>query len=211
MTICLGDDYFSLCADIYTFCLVIFVIDKMFRDSIYLSELGKDSSPSETVEAPSSNVSDRRAQLLKRKVQGPIPNQTNASSNTFRARLEAEIMQYKATPPIDIKMNPLDWWKQNCGTYPLLAKFVKSNGAFQATSVASERIFNVDKLVYDDKRKRLDVERGSGLVIAQDYLKRRKNQAEFRLCPDCPAPQSEKGQPKYRINCAQHAKLSASK
>ena len=45
------------------------------------------------------------------------------------------------------------------------------NGAFQATSAASERFLNVDKLVYD-KRKRFDVERSSGLVIAQDYLKR---------------------------------------
>ena len=47
----------------------------------------------------------------------------------------------------------------------------------------------MDKLVYDDRRKSLEVERGSGLVIAQDYLKRRKNPSEFRLCSDCPAPQ----------------------
>ena len=52
---------------------------------------------------------------------------------------------------------------------------------------------NEDKLVYDDKRKRLDMERGGDLVIAQYYLKRRKNPAAFRLCPDCPAPQSAKG------------------
>ena len=62
----------------------------------------------------------------------------------------------------------------------------------------------MDKLVYDDRRKSLEVERGSGLVIAQDYLKRRKNPSEFRLCSDCPAPQSSKVQPKYRINCEHH-------
>ena len=176
----------------------------MFRDSIFLSELGRGSStPSEVVTAPSSSVDDRRAQLLKRKLNGPNPIVASVNSD-FKSRLQAEIMQYKTTLPIDLSSNPLDWWKQNQNQYPLLAKFVKANGAFQATSVASERIFNVDKLVFDDRRKRIDVERGSGLVIAQDYLKRRQNRAEFRICPDCPAPQSLKGQPKYRINCAQH-------
>ena len=68
----------------------------------------------------------------------------------------------------------------------------------------SERIFNVDKLVYDDRRKSLGVETGSGLVIAHDFLVRRKNPAEFRLCPQCPAPQSSVGQPTYKINCAKH-------
>ena len=75
---------------------------------------------------------------------------------------------------------------------------------FQATSVASERIFNVHKLVYDDRRKSLGVETGSGLVIAHDFLVRRKKPAEFRLCPQCPAPQSSVDQPTYKINCAKH-------
>ena len=43
-----------------------------------------------------------------------------------------------------------------------------------------------------------------GLVIAQDFLKRRTNLAELRLCHQCPAPQSQKGQPKYTINCEEH-------
>ena len=89
--------------------------------------------------------------------------------------------------PIEVDQNPLAWWRDNQGTYPHLAKYMRSNGA----SVSSERIFNVDKLVYDDRRKSLDAERGSGLVVAQDYLKRRKNPAEFRLCSECPAPQSK--------------------
>ena len=33
---------------------------------------------------------------------------------------------------------------------------------------------------------------------------RRKNPAEFRLCPQCPAPQSSTGQLCYKINCAKH-------
>ena len=51
--------------------------------------------------------------------------------------------------------------------------------------------------MYDDRRKSLGVETGSGLVIAHDFLMRRKIPAEFRLCPQCPAPQSSTGQPKH--------------
>ena len=43
-----------------------------------------------------------------------------------------------------------------------------------------------------------------GLVIAQDFPKRRTNLAEFQLCQHCPAPQSQKGQPNYTINCEEH-------
>ena len=48
---------------------------------------------------------------------------------------------------MDLTENPLVWWKLHQTAYPLLARYYKSNGAFQATSVASERIYNVDKLV----------------------------------------------------------------
>lgn len=123
--------------------------------------------------------------------------------------------------PIDLSVNPLTWWKLNSDTFPLLSKYYKANAGFQATSLASERIYNVDKLVsvafllvkkfdnftsqiYDDRRKSIDVERGSGLVVAEDYLKRRMNTAEFELCSECPRFQS---QSKYKVSCAKHNKV----
>ena len=57
--------------------------------------------------------------------------------------------------------------------------------------------------VYDDRRKSILVEKGSGLVVVQDYLKRRGNVREFELCDHCPAPQAG-GQSKYRISCNAH-------
>ena len=168
------------------------------------SQAGVDAvEPAEPV-ASTSNANDRRAQLMKRKLEGHTLNPVSTSADGFQARLQSEILKYRSTRPIDSNQNPLNWWKLNQATYPLLARYVKANAAFQATSVASERIFNVDKLVYDERRKRLDVERSSGLVIAQDYLKRRRNLAEFRLCHQCPAPQSQRGQPRYNINCEEH-------
>ena len=62
--------------------------------------------------------------------------------------------------------------------------------------------------MYDDRRKSLNIERGSGLVVTQDYLKRRMNKAEFELCPDCPATQSQ-FQSKYRVTCKAHNKNSS--
>ena len=178
------------------------------RDSIFLADRCNDNTlpavEQPAVAVAACNPDDRRAQLLKRKFNGEVPNQAGSNSGTFQSRLESEIAKYKGTTPLDTERNPLIWWRDNHSSFPLLARYVKANGAFQATSVASERIFNVDKLVYDDRRKSLGVETGSGLVIAHDFLMRRKNPAEFRLCPQCPAPQSSVGQPTYKINCAKH-------
>ena len=180
------------------------------RDSIFLADRCNDNTlpaveqPAAALAATSGNPLDRRAQLLKRKFNGEVPNQAGINSGTFRSRLESEIAKYRGTTPLDTGSNPLSWWRENESSFPLLARYVKANGAFQATSVASERIFNVDKLVCDDRRKSLGVETGSGLVIAQDFLMRRENPAEFRLCLQCPAPQSSVGQPTYKIDCAKH-------
>ena len=108
--------------------------------------------------------------------------------------------------PVDQDVNPLVWWSSHKQDYPLLSLYVRANFSFQATSVASEQIYNKDKLVYDDKRKCIKVERGAGLVIAQDYLKSRINREEYRLCPDCPQPQNSEGGAKYKISCEKHSK-----
>ena len=165
---------------------------------------------------------DIRSQLLKRKLnRSPMQSAEKRPALTFKEKLQGEInryfsnenfsfktfaftSRYKDTPPIDPNRNPLAWWKEHRTDFPLLAKFVKTNGAFQATSVCSERTYNLDKLIYQDRRKSLDKERGSGLVVAQDYLQRRKNKEEYRLCSDCPPTQSKVGQTKYRISCPVH-------
>ena len=49
--------------------------------------------------------------------------------------------------PFDLSANPPTWWKLDYNTFSLLAKYYKANSGFQATSLASERIYNVDKLV----------------------------------------------------------------
>ena len=84
--------------------------------------------------------------------------------------------------------------------FPLLARYFKAHSSFQATSTASERVFSVDKRVFDEKRRSLDPERGKGLVFLQEYLNKRFNKDSFRLCSECPQPPHTGV--KYKISCA---------
>ena len=104
--------------------------------------------------------------------------------------------------PIPMDNNPLIWWKENHGDFPLLARYFKAHSSFQATSTASERVFNVDKRVFDEKRRSLDPERGTGLVFLQEYLNKRFNKDSFKLCSECPQPPHTGV--KYKISCAKH-------
>ena len=45
---------------------------------------------------------------------------------------------------------------------------------------------------------------GEELVIAQNYIKKRVSEEEYRLCDKCPAPQNISGETKYNIMCPEH-------
>ena len=71
--------------------------------------------------------------------------------------------------------------------FPLLATFFRAYSSFQPTSVASERVFNIDGLVMTKLRKNMDPERGESMVVSQDFLKRRVNKEEFCFAPSAPS------------------------
>jgi len=60
--------------------------------------------------------------------------------------------------------NPQAWWREHSSEFPLLARFYRGHCAFQATSTASERVFNVEGLVFTPFRKMLDPELGNHLI-----------------------------------------------
>ena len=96
---------------------------------------------------------------------------------------------------------------------------MKANFSFQPTSVASESVFNIDKLVMfwksvlhsktikqlfqvDDDENQFCQE---GLVVTQNFMRKRINEEEFRICSKCPAPHHSKNGPgdsKYKIKCS---------
>ena len=132
--------------------------------------------------------------------------------------------RYSKMLPVEQECNPLNWWRDHQQEYPLMSLYVKSNFSFQPTSVASESVYNDDKevgrdnlsylnntltffQVYDVRRKAILPGRGEGLVVAQNFIKNRANEEQFRLCKQCPAPQNNGGGAKYKIMCPQHQKV----
>jgi hypothetical protein len=51
--------------------------------------------------------------------------------------------------------NPLEWWKSNQTTFPILARMARDYLAIQSSSVASERAFSSAKQTCTDNRSRL--------------------------------------------------------
>ena len=122
-----------------------------------------------------------------------------AEENTFEDKIKQEVKIFLSLEPIDIHMNPLKHWREIQSSFPLLAKYVKNNAHFQATSVASERIFNKDAIIYDPLRTSLLAERSETLTILQDFFTRREKDDKYELCKECPGNRN-----KMRIQCSLH-------
>jgi hypothetical protein len=75
-----------------------------------------------------------------------------------RARTEhqSELETYLMMPLVDSNKNILEWWQENEGNYPNLAKFARDCLPIPATNVPSEEIFSVSGDMITDKRNRLD-------------------------------------------------------
>lgn len=101
-------------------------------------------------------------------------------------------------------VHPLVWWKANDKDFPKLALFMKSNGAFQPTSLASERLFNKDKLLFGTTRVMLTEEHAEGLIFLHDYLNKRMVKGHFEPCSSCPNAPHEGAN--YRLTCPKHNK-----
>ena len=64
-----------------------------------------------------------------------------AQENAFENKIKQELKSFLSMDPIEIHINPIKHWREIQSSFPLLAKYVKNNAHFQATSVASEHIF----------------------------------------------------------------------
>jgi hypothetical protein len=96
------------------------------------------------------------------------------------------------------------WWKANEKEFPMLALFMKSNGAFQATTLASERLFNKDKLLFGQTRKSFTEDRASGIIFLHDYITKRVESRSYELCSQCPNPPHHLAN--YKLTCPKHNK-----
>jgi hypothetical protein len=110
--------------------------------------------------------------------------------------------RFKLLTPVDQKSCPSLWWRNQCENFPLLAIYIKNNSSFQATSVASERVFAMDTFLLTSLRQSIVTERSSNMVFLMDYLRKRENPEAFRLCEGCPPPPHNDAC--YKCCCAKH-------
>ena len=124
----------------------------------------------------------------------------------FKTRLQEEIDRYSSEEPWDLMLKPCDWWKdkKNRDRFLLLYLYFEAYWSFHATSTSSELVFNINGMVMTKQRKNMDMEGHRKMFIPQDYLKKRVNNEEFRLCPLCPQPPSPSAT--YKISCSKHIK-----
>ena len=50
--------------------------------------------------------------------------------------------KYRDEGPLELKRDPLSWWKENQQSYPLLSNLAQNTLCIPGTSVASERVFS---------------------------------------------------------------------
>ena len=174
-------------------------------DEIKMRERDADEQNNEQAVEP-SETSDRRAQLIARKkarlAAGAEVGVQGSGQSGFETKIDKEVSKLRSQIPVSKEVNPLDWWKVHSCEFPLLSLFMKANGAFQPTSLASERLFNKDKMLFGTTRQLLTEEHGEGFIFLHDFLNKRMAEGEFRICEDCPNPPKQGAN--YRTTCRQH-------
>ena len=68
---------------------------------------------------------------------------------------KSEWNSYTHLRDVNRKKNPLEWWKNHCDQFPLLAVLAKRFLAVQATSASSERVFSHASRILSHNRTRL--------------------------------------------------------
>ena len=80
-----------------------------------------------------------------------------------------------------IENDPVVWWKQNAGAYPVLAELAKTHLPLQATSAPSERVFSTASLVISAKRAGLGNEVAGKLLFLKQNWKHHE-EMDFTSC-----------------------------
>ena len=79
--------------------------------------------------------------------------QAKSSTNSLTA---GELKMFFETPTINIKLDPIKWWKLNAKAFPVLSKLSLNIIAMMPTSTSSERVFSISALTVTKLRSRLN-------------------------------------------------------
>ncbi len=87
------------------------------------------------------------------------------SSNLQQNSIDQEFNSFKQLLQLDIKVDPLNWWKAQELYYPRLALVAKKYLGIPASSATVERLFSTASLVLSQRRMRLTKEKASAQSI----------------------------------------------
>lgn len=86
------------------------------------------------------------------------------------ARAEEEMQRYCKAPSFPLTEDPLNWWRVQEITFPLLSRLSKRYLCIPGTSVSAERVFSTAGDVVTAKRSALKPEHVDQLVFLQKNL-----------------------------------------
>ena len=99
-----------------------------------------------------SSFARRRAELLATKQASAAP-ESGISGNSLKNKLKAELTRFLGLrETVEEKDDPQQWWREHVTEFPLLGRYYRAYCAFQATSTASERVFNAEGMVVTKSR-----------------------------------------------------------
>ena len=99
-----------------------------------------------------SSFARRRAELMATKQAAAAPD-SGISGNSLKNKLKAELSRFLGLrETVEEKDNPQQWWREHVTDFPLLGRYYRAYCAFQATSTASERVFNAEGMVVTKSR-----------------------------------------------------------
>lgn len=93
-----------------------------------------------------------------------------AVSRTADDKASDEVMRYKEAKPLPLSTNPLHWWREHEGEFPLLSCQAKRYLCIPGTSVPAERIFSTAGDIVTAQRSALKPEHVDQLLFLNKNL-----------------------------------------
>ena len=132
-----------------------------------LEQQSQEEPDQEPTEPPPAKKT-KLATLLKKS--RPVGGSSNSNTATPEDRITSEVDLYLQAPQLDTDDNPLEWWKTNHKTFPILAILAKKYLCICATSSASERVFSTSGVIVSAKRTCLKPAKVNMLVFLAKNL-----------------------------------------
>ena len=89
-------------------------------------------------------------------------------------RVEKEMTGYSSELKVSHARNPVAWWQERLGIYPILTRVALRHLMIPATSVPSERVFSTAGAIVNKKRATLHSDNVNMLIFLHDNYRKFK-------------------------------------